>query len=86
MDGADDTRLPTGSSNNSSRSIVTEAMVGGQHRVDEPKTSRASSGDTGKQEQQRKTPFVRRRRRVLEPSDEPKKKLLQGPASLEIAR
>src|ERR1039457_1846686 len=31
------TRLPTGSSNNSSWSIVTEEMVGGQHRVDERK-------------------------------------------------
>jgi hypothetical protein len=29
---------------------------------------------------------VRRRRRVLKPSDQPKKKPLLGPASLEIAR
>jgi hypothetical protein len=40
------TRLPTGSSHHLSWSIVTEEMFGGQHRIDEAGTARASQGDT----------------------------------------
>jgi hypothetical protein len=36
-----------GRSHNSSWSIVTEEMFGGQYRIDEAKTARAGWGDTG---------------------------------------
>src|SRR6267143_5092877 len=52
------------SSNNTSWSIVTEEMVGGQHRVDETETGRAGWGATGEKKRAERTRIVRRRRGV----------------------